>query len=95
MKKPSGRSKARSFSKDLRTKDLCFKDLWVNPRSNIRRREKDRAWSDVGNITPDNAASFLELADKALGHKSSVSPEKKIGAKSAALTSRKIKRHSI
>lgn len=65
------------------------KDLWINPRSNIRGPDGNRAWDNQGNISPDSGTRFLELADIALGvrpaKKKSVSAgahsrdEKKIG----------------
>ena len=43
------------------------KDLWVNPHSNIRGPEGNRAWDKQGNISPDRGSRFLALADVALG----------------------------
>jgi hypothetical protein len=43
------------------------KDLWVNPHSNIRGPERNRAWDKQGNISPDRGSRFLALADIALG----------------------------
>ncbi len=36
-------------------------DLWINPRSNIRGPEGNRAWQNSGNISPSSGARFLEL----------------------------------
>lgn len=52
-------------------------DLWINPRSNIRGPEGDRAWENSGNISPSSGARFLELADIALGLKKPASSKKK------------------
>ena len=52
-------------------------DLWVNPRSNIRGPDGNRAWDMSGNITPNNGARFLELADVALGLKKPAPDKKK------------------
>lgn len=59
------------------------KDLWINPRSNLRGPEGDRAWNNQGNISPSNGARFLELADIALGLKKP-SVKKKKGAAAGA-----------
>ena len=55
-------------------------DLWVNPRSNIRGPDGSRAWDMSGNITPNNGARFLELADIALGLKKPAQDKKKAAA---------------
>jgi len=59
------------------------KDLWINPRSNLRGPEGSRAWDNEGNISPRSGARFLELADIALGLKKP-SPKKKRAATVAA-----------
>ena len=53
------------------------KDLWINPRSNIRGPEGNRAWENAGNISPSRGVRFLELADIALGLKKSAASKKK------------------
>lgn len=55
-------------------------DLWVNPRSQFRGPDGDRAWNNAGNITPQSGAKFLELADIALGVKKPVTNKKKAAA---------------
>lgn len=45
------------------------KDLWVNPRLNLKGPEGNRAWDNSGNISPNGGARFLELGDIALGLK--------------------------
>ena len=57
-------------------------DLWVNPRSNIRGPDGNRAWDTGGNISPNNGARFLELADIALGLRKSAQLKKKAAAAS-------------
>jgi hypothetical protein len=42
------------------------KELWINPRSNLRGADGSRAWDNEGNISPKSGARFLELADIAL-----------------------------
>ena len=56
------------------------KDMWINPRSNIRGPEEDRAWDNRGNLTSSGGARFLELADIALGLKKPTLKKKKAGA---------------
>lgn len=53
------------------------KDLWINPRSNIRGPDGNRAWENSENISPSSGARFLELADIALGLKKPASSKKK------------------
>ena len=60
------------------------KDLWINPRSNLKGPEGNRAWENHGNITPTNGARFLELADIALGLKKSAPKKKKAAAGAGA-----------
>lgn len=62
-------------------------ELWINPRSNIRGPDGNRAWDDVGNITPASGARFLELADIALGLKKPAPKKKKAAATSAGSVS--------
>lgn len=57
-----------------------FKDLWINPRSNIRGPEGNRAGDNAGNISPSSGARFLELADVALGLKKPASSKKRAAA---------------
>lgn len=64
-------------------------DLWINPRSNIRGPEGNRAWENSGNISPSSGARFLELADIALGLKKPASSKKKAVAADAQHTSQK------
>lgn len=59
------------------------KDLWINPRSNIKGPNGNRAWDYRGNITPSSGTRFLELADIALGLKRSA-PRKKVAAAAAS-----------
>jgi hypothetical protein len=56
------------------------KDLWINPRSNIRGPDRNRAWQNSGNISPSSGARFLELADIALGLKKRASSEERASA---------------
>lgn len=58
-------------------------DLWVNPRSNIRGPDGNRAWDTGGNISPNSGARFLELADIALGLKKPEPKKKKAAAAGA------------
>ena len=55
-------------------------DLWINPRSNPRGPDGNRAWNSEGNITSRSGARFLELADIALGLKKSAPKKKKAAA---------------
>jgi len=50
-------------------------DLWINPRSNLRGPDGNRAWNREGNISPESGTRFLELADIVLGTKKP--PQKK------------------
>ena len=63
------------------------KDLWINPRSNLKGPDGDRAWDNEGNISPTSGARFLELADIALGLKKP--PVKKKAAAAGAHQSEK------
>src|SRR5947207_11804704 len=53
------------------------KGMWINPRSNLRGPDGNRAWDNQGNIGPDSGARFLELADIALGHKKPIAQKTK------------------
>jgi len=44
-------------------------EMWINPDSNLRGPDGNRAWQSTGNIAPASGAKFLELADIALGIK--------------------------
>lgn len=46
-----------------------IRDLWINPRRNVRGIDGNRAWDTQGNISSSTGARFLELADIALGIK--------------------------
>jgi hypothetical protein len=59
------------------------KDLWINPRSNIKGPDGNRAWDNKGNITPNSGSRFLELADIALGLKRTTPKKKKAAAAGA------------
>ena len=61
------------------TFDLA-KDLWINPRSNIRGADGSRAWDNRGNISPTSGARFLELADIALGLKKPAAKKRRAAA---------------
>ena len=56
------------------------KDLWINPRSNLKGPEGTRAWDNQGNISPSSGTRFLELADIALGIKKPTPKKKKAAA---------------
>jgi len=43
------------------------RDLWINPKSNLRGVDGNRTWENEGNITPSTGSRMLELADIALG----------------------------
>ena len=53
-----------------------IRDLWINPRRNMRGIDGNRAWDTQGNISSSTGARFLELADIALGMKK-IEPKKK------------------
>jgi hypothetical protein len=59
------------------------KDLWINPRSNLRGPDGNRAWESGGNIPPSSGNRFLELADIALGLKSPETKKRKITSKNS------------
>lgn len=56
------------------------KDLWINPQSNLRGPDGDRAWDNQGNISSHSGARFLELADTALGLKRPTAKKKRADA---------------
>lgn len=53
------------------------RELWINPRSNLRGPQGSRAWDNTGNISPTSGERFLELADVALGIKKPAHKKKK------------------
>lgn len=69
------------MSKKPKATDVS-KDLWINPKSNIRGPEGNRAWDNSGNISPSSGSRFLELADIALGIKKPTPKRKKAAAAS-------------
>ena len=71
------------------------KDLWINPRSNLRGPDGNRAWDTSGNITLYSGTRFLELADIALGIKKLAPKGKKAAAAAAGDGTTKPKLHSI
>jgi len=81
-------AKARVSKTDL------VKDLWVNPRSNTRGTDRNAAWDNRQNITPNSCARFLELADIALGLKSPSPKRKKAYAAVAHQTTAKTEPYS-
>ena len=58
------------------------KELWVNPKSNLKGDRGDRSWENRAGGAP-NTSRLLELADIALGLKQPV-PKKKRAAAAAA-----------
>ena len=68
--------------------------LWINPRSNLKGPEGNRAWDNQGNISPTSGARFLELADIALGLKKSAPKKKKTSAAGTHATSEKTEPYS-
>lgn len=60
------------------------KDLWVNPRRNMRGTDGNRAWDNKGNISSSTGTRFLELADIALGLKEPAPKKKKTAADAVA-----------
>lgn len=53
------------------------RDLWINPRRNMRGTDGNRAWDTHGNINSNTGARFLELADIALGTRKTEPKKKK------------------
>lgn len=70
------------MSKKSKATDVS-KDLWINPKSNIKGPDGNRAWDNGGNITPRSGSRFLELADIALGIKKAQPKKRKAAAASA------------
>jgi hypothetical protein len=70
------------------------KDLWINPRLNMRGADGNRAWDNSGNIDPTSGARFLELADVALGLKKPTPKTKKSAAAGAHESSAKTEPYS-
>src|SRR5215510_8397307 len=69
----------RQQSRGLPMKKLTLRrprsrDLWINPKSNLRGVDGNRAWENEGNITPSAGSRMLELADIALGN---IKPQKR------------------
>lgn len=64
------------MARNNRGADLS-KELWINPRSNLKGPDGSRGWSNQGNITATNGRRFLELADIALGKKNLAPVRKK------------------
>jgi hypothetical protein len=56
------------------------KELWINPRSNLKGPDGYRAWDNQGNISPSSGSRFLELADIALGLKKPDTKRKRAAA---------------
>ena len=81
------------MSPKVKGQDLS-KDLWVNPRSNLKGPNGSRAWDNEGNITPANGARFLELADVALGLKKPSLLKKKRAAAGAHASAEKTEPYS-
>jgi len=67
-------------SKPRVLKSALAKELWINPRSNIKGPEGNRAWDNEGNISPASGARFLELADIALGLRKPLPKKRKAAA---------------
>jgi hypothetical protein len=57
------------------------KDMWINPKSNLKGERGDRAWDN--RLGVPSGTRFLELADIALGLKKP-EPQKKKSAASGA-----------
>ena len=72
--------------------DGSIKQLWVNPRSNIKAENR---WGER-NLSPSAGERFLELADVALGLKKPHHPKKQTvpATTGAARMSRKIRPYS-
>ena len=80
MKKRNGSNKVASL-----TQADISKDMWINPKSNLRGTDGNRAWDHRTVGDPTNGARFLELADLALGLKKSDSRKKKAAAAGAGV----------
>lgn len=61
------------------------KDLWVNPKSNLKGDRGDRSWENRTGGAP-NTSRLLELADIALGLKKP-EPKKRAAAAGAGIHS--------
>ena len=83
-----------SKKKPTLPKSSIVKDLWINPRSNLKGPDGGRAWDNSGNISPQSGARFLELADVALGLKKPTPKKKKAAAAGAHQTTGKAKPYS-
>src|SRR5215471_8085126 len=75
----------RQQSRGLPMKKLTLRrprsrDLWINPKSNLRGVNGNRAWENEGNITPSTGSRFLELADIALGLRKPLPKKRKAAA---------------
>ena len=68
--------------KNHKTEIDLAKDLWVNPKSNLKGDRGDRSWENRAG-GPPNTSRLLELADIALGLKKT-EPKKKRAAAAAA-----------
>lgn len=64
------------------------RDLWINPRRNMRGTDGNRAWDTRGNISSSTGARFLELADIALGIKKTEQRKKKEGTRIHPISSK-------
>ena len=69
------------------------KDLWINPKSNLKGDRGDRAWENRAGGLP-TTSRFLELADVALGLKKPDNPKKKSAAAGAHQTDKKTEPYS-
>lgn len=85
-------SKQNTQKPRKRPGDGSIKQLWVNPRSNIKAENR---WGER-NLSPSAGERFLELADVALGLKKPHHPKKQAvpTTNGAAHTSRKIRPYS-
>ncbi len=79
--------------KPVKTLDLS-RDLWINPRLNMKGPDGNRAWDSRGNIDSTSGARFLELADVALGLKKPTSKKKRTPAVGAHESSAKTEPYS-
>ena len=67
-----------------RPDDDLSKDLWVNPRFNMRGPDGNRGWETGRNIPQSSGSRFLELADIALGLKKPAAKRKRAASATAA-----------
>lgn len=70
------------------------KDLWINPRQNLRGVDGGRAWDNGGSISPNSGARFLELADTALGLRKPSPAKRKVAAATTHETTAKTEPYS-